>query len=68
MTGIVNDESELVAALRDGDEAVFAQLVDRSTPAMLQRARSSGVNPSTAVAPTGGLRRLDERRTCLFLR
>jgi DNA-directed RNA polymerase specialized sigma24 family protein len=39
MTGIVKDESGLIAALRDGDEAGFAQLVDRYTPAMLRVAR-----------------------------
>jgi RNA polymerase sigma-70 factor, ECF subfamily len=33
------DESALVAALREGDEQVFAQLVDRHTPAMLRAAR-----------------------------
>jgi RNA polymerase sigma-70 factor, ECF subfamily len=36
VTGIVKDESEQVAALRGGDEAVFAQLVDQYTPAMLR--------------------------------
>ncbi|MBV8347935.1 MAG: sigma-70 family RNA polymerase sigma factor [Mycolicibacterium sp.] len=43
MTGTVHDasadESALIAALRDGDEAVFTQLVDRYTPAMLRVAR-----------------------------
>ena len=39
MTGIVKDESELIAALCDGDESIFAQLVDRYTPAMLRVAR-----------------------------
>lgn len=33
------DESALIASLRDGDEAVFAQLVDKYTPAMLRVAR-----------------------------
>ena len=33
------DETTLIAALRDGDESVFAQLVDRHTPAMLRVAR-----------------------------
>jgi RNA polymerase sigma-70 factor (ECF subfamily) len=36
----VKDESGLIAALRGGDEAVFAQLVDQYTPAMLRVARS----------------------------
>jgi RNA polymerase sigma-70 factor (ECF subfamily) len=39
MTGAVEDESALVAALRAGDERVFADLVDRHTPAMLRVAR-----------------------------
>lgn len=38
MTG--KDEEGLIAALRAGDEAVFAQLVDQYTPAMLRVARS----------------------------
>jgi len=33
------DETALVAALRDGDEMAFAQLVDRHTPALLRVAR-----------------------------
>jgi len=48
MTGIVKDESELVAALRDRDEAVFAQLVDQHTPAMLRLAR--GYVPTQQIA------------------
>jgi RNA polymerase sigma-70 factor (ECF subfamily) len=48
VTGIVKDESELVAALRDGDEAVFAQLVDEYTPAMLRVAR--GYVPTQQIA------------------
>ena len=47
MTGTV-DESELVAALRDGDESVFAQLVDKHTPSMLRVAR--GYVPSHEIA------------------
>jgi RNA polymerase sigma-70 factor (ECF subfamily) len=39
MTGTVEDESALIAALRDGDERAYAQLVDRYTPAMLRVAR-----------------------------
>lgn len=42
------DESALVAALRAGDQAAFAQLVDRHTPAMLRVAR--GYVPSDAIA------------------
>src|SRR5437660_2900716 len=48
VTGIVKDESELVARLRDGDEAVFAQLVDQHTPAMLRVAR--GYVPTHQIA------------------
>ena len=48
MTGIVKDELELLAALRNGDEAVFAQLVDRYIPAMLGVAR--GYVPTHAIA------------------
>ena len=39
MTTTAEDESALVAALRDGDETAFAALVDRHTPAMLRVAR-----------------------------
>jgi RNA polymerase sigma-70 factor, ECF subfamily len=39
MTGTVEDEAALVAALRAGDERVFADLVDRHAPAMLRVAR-----------------------------
>jgi RNA polymerase sigma-70 factor (ECF subfamily) len=42
------DESGLIAALRDGDETVFAQLVDQHTPSMLRVAR--GYVPSREVA------------------
>jgi RNA polymerase sigma-70 factor (ECF subfamily) len=42
------DESTLIAALRDGDEAVFAQLVDKHTPSMLRVAR--GYVPSHEIA------------------
>ncbi len=38
MTGTV-DESDLIAALRDGDDAAFALLVDKHTPSMLRVAR-----------------------------
>jgi RNA polymerase sigma-70 factor (ECF subfamily) len=42
------DESGLIAALRDGDQAAFAQLVDRHTPSMLRVAR--GYVPSREIA------------------
>src|SRR5438067_2021982 len=44
----VRDESGLIAALREGDEAVFAQLVDQYTPAMLRVAR--GYAPTHQIA------------------
>jgi RNA polymerase sigma-70 factor, ECF subfamily len=39
MTGTVEDESALIAGLRNRDEHAYAQLVDRYTPAMLRVAR-----------------------------
>ena len=48
MTGTVEDESALIAALRKGDEAVFAHLVDQHTPSMLRVAR--GYVPSHEIA------------------
>jgi len=42
------DETALVVALRDGDEAVFAKLVDQHTPSMLRVAR--GYLPSHQIA------------------
>jgi RNA polymerase sigma-70 factor (ECF subfamily) len=42
------DESTLIAALRDGDESAFAQLVDQHTPSMLRVAR--GYVPSREIA------------------
>ena len=39
MTRAARDEAALIAALKDGDEAVFADLVDRHTPSMLRVAR-----------------------------
>lgn len=42
------DDSGLVAALRAGDETVFAQLVDQHTPALLRVAR--GYVPSHEIA------------------
>lgn len=48
MTGTAEQESALVAALRSGDEAVFATLVDQYTPSMLRVAR--GYVPSHEIA------------------
>ena len=42
------DETALVTALRDGDQAAFAHLVDRHTPSMLRVAR--GYVPSREIA------------------
>jgi RNA polymerase sigma-70 factor (ECF subfamily) len=42
------DESELIAALRGGDQAAFAELVTRHTPALLRAART--YVPSHAIA------------------
>jgi RNA polymerase sigma-70 factor (ECF subfamily) len=42
------DESGLIAALRDGDQTAFAQLLDRHTPSMLRVAR--GYVPSHEIA------------------
>ena len=42
------DETTLIAALRDGDEAAFAQLVDHHAPSMLRVAR--GYVPSREIA------------------
>ncbi len=42
------DETAVIAALRDGDESVFAQLVDKHTPSMLRVAR--GYVPSHEIA------------------
>jgi RNA polymerase sigma-70 factor (ECF subfamily) len=42
------DETALIAALRNGDEAVFAEVVDRHTPSMLRVAR--GYVPSLEIA------------------
>jgi RNA polymerase sigma-70 factor (ECF subfamily) len=42
------DEPTLIAALRDGEEAAFAQFVDQHTPAMLRVAR--GYVPSREIA------------------
>lgn len=39
MTRATSDEAALVAALKAGDEAAFADLVDRHTPSMLRVAR-----------------------------
>ncbi|HET9562926.1 MAG TPA: sigma-70 family RNA polymerase sigma factor [Mycobacterium sp.] len=42
------DATAVIAALRDGDESVFAQLVDQHTPSMLRVAR--GYVPSHEIA------------------
>jgi RNA polymerase sigma-70 factor (ECF subfamily) len=42
------DETALIAALRDGDEAAFAQLIDQHAPSMLRVAR--GYVPSREIA------------------
>jgi RNA polymerase sigma-70 factor, ECF subfamily len=42
------DEAAVIAALRDGDESAFAQLVDHHTPSMLRVAR--GYVPSHEIA------------------
>src|SRR5258707_1650505 len=47
MTGTV-DETPLIGALRDGNEAAFAQLVDQHAPSMLRVAR--GYVPSREIA------------------
>jgi RNA polymerase sigma-70 factor, ECF subfamily len=47
MTGRV-DETALTAALRDGDEAAFAQLVDQYAPSMLRVARRYVPSPEIA--------------------
>jgi RNA polymerase sigma-70 factor, ECF subfamily len=77
MTGIVKDESELLAALRDGDEGAFAQIVDLHTPAMLRVARgyvrtheiAEEVVQETWIALLKGISRFEGRsslRTWLF--
>lgn len=48
MTRTTGDEAALVAALKDGDESAFVDLVDRHTPAMLRVAR--GYVPSREIA------------------
>jgi RNA polymerase sigma-70 factor, ECF subfamily len=47
MTGTV-DETPLIGALRDGDEAAFAQLVDQYAPSMLRVARRYVPSPEIA--------------------
>jgi RNA polymerase sigma-70 factor (ECF subfamily) len=48
MTETIEDESAMIAALRQGDEAMFAAVVDRHTPALLRVAR--GYVPSQEIA------------------
>lgn len=45
---IATDDATLITALREGDEAVFAQLVDQHTPSLLRVAR--GYVPSREIA------------------
>ncbi|WP_006244760.1 RNA polymerase sigma factor [Mycolicibacterium tusciae] len=76
MTAAVN-ESGLIAALRDGDQTAFAQLVDRHTPSMLRVARgyvpsheiAEEVVQETWIALVKGIDRFENRsslRTWLF--
>jgi RNA polymerase sigma-70 factor (ECF subfamily) len=71
------DESGLIAALRDGDQKAFAQLVDRHTPSMLRVARgyvpsheiAEEVVQETWIALVKGIDRFESRsslRTWLF--
>ncbi|CAM5730426.1 hypothetical protein MAUB1S_02390 [Mycolicibacterium aubagnense] len=48
MTRVVGGEDALVAALKRGDEAAFAELVDRHTPALLRVAH--GYVPTREIA------------------
>lgn len=48
MAGVAEDEAGLISALRMGDEATFARLVDLHTPSMLRVAR--GYVPSREIA------------------
>lgn len=48
MTRVVGGEDALVAALKRGDEAAFAELVDRHTPALLRVAQ--GYVPTREIA------------------
>ncbi|WIM90390.1 sigma-70 family RNA polymerase sigma factor [Candidatus Mycobacterium wuenschmannii] len=71
------DEADLVSALRTGDEAAFASLVDRHTPAMLRVARgyvrnheaAEEVVQETWIALLKGIEKFEGRsslRTWLF--
>ena len=71
------DESALIASLRDGDDAVFAELVDQYAPAMLRVARgyvrghemAEEVVQETWIALLKGIARFEGRsslRTWLF--
>ena len=48
MTGIIDDDSTLVARLRERDEAAFSALVDHYAPAMLRVARGYVASVETA--------------------
>jgi RNA polymerase sigma-70 factor (ECF subfamily) len=77
MTGTIEDDSALIAALRKGDEAVFAQLVDQHTPSLLRVARghvrsheiAEEVVQETWIALIKGIDKFESRsslRTWLF--
>jgi RNA polymerase sigma-70 factor (ECF subfamily) len=67
--GATPDEAEVVARLRAGDEAAFAELVDRHGPMMLRVARmhvrdravAEEVVQETWLAVLGGIDRFEER-------
>ena len=48
MAQMASSDADLVAALRRGEEAAFAELIDRHSPAMVRVAQS--YVPSRAVA------------------
>jgi RNA polymerase sigma-70 factor, ECF subfamily len=77
MTKAAGEEAALVAALKDGDEAAFAELVDHHTPSMLRVARGYVRSHETAeevvqeawIALLKGIGRFEGRsslRTWLF--
>lgn len=77
MTGALDDETDLVARLRERDESAFAFLVDRYAPSMLRIARGYVANEHAAeevvqetwIAVLGGIAGFEGRsslRTWLF--